>query len=65
MNKELEKKLLKIGKKLLDELKLHGEDVTIQMTKVVSGNYKIEINGYNISLISNDELTYLEEHKND
>jgi len=65
MINELNRKLLKIGKRILDELKIPNRDAIIQMTKVDSENYRIEINTRTVCHLSNDELTYLEEHRND
>lgn len=65
MIEELEKKLLKIGKEILDELELHNHDITIEGIKMISGDYIIDVNGHFICQLSSDEFKYLEEHRNE
>lgn len=67
MNAELEKKIYKIGKKILDELKLHETDLIISVKRSLLdvNSYLITVNSHQILHISDDEIKYLREHRND
>ena len=67
MNEELERKLFKIGKKILDELNLYETDLIISMKRSLLdvNSYLITVNSHQILHISDDEIKYLREHRND
>lgn len=64
MDEELEKKILKIGESVLDELDLHREEVVVTMRKNAFDEYTIS-NPDSICHISEEELISFGKHMNE
>ena len=61
---KLKKKIYTIGKAVLEELEIHRSKMIITMEKSIFDDYLIS-NPHSICHISEEELTYFREHRND